>query len=308
MRYAAVTAAVVQGDVPVLYFSRGQQHLFQQALSDDDAPAQSFTSERSDWEDGPDQSSMHYYPDNPDVDMEPEPARAYGSSNRRIGGQSSSLNVGQRRGLHTSSMAKQQTKKGTPPNASKAGKRPNSGPKSAKLRQRAAAEDLRANVSPSRGPELPCIAYTTAEKYDLNAVSTILRKQGARFHLAFENESVDQALVVSQWNTDFAPLPFAQRPKDTFLGSLTGGTPEPPAAELEPSDGTESNPEFGHGRDGEIWVLQSGSFVTWGLSASEGKTFLREVIRAKNSFVEGGRIPDAEVQTEEVDFIVDVAE
>lgn len=64
-------------------------------------------------------------------------------------------------------------------------------------------------------------------------------------------------------------------------------------------------PGFGYGERGEIWVFGNGSFVTWGLTESEGESFLREVIRRKGAGVERGSMTRGEVEVEEVDFVVD---
>jgi uncharacterized Rmd1/YagE family protein len=53
-------------------------------------------------------------------------------------------------------------------------------------------------------------------------------------------------------------------------------------------------------------VFKSGSFVTWGLSRVQGAAFLRHVVRMGGrggGRVETGRYED--IQTEEVDFVVD---
>jgi uncharacterized Rmd1/YagE family protein len=64
-------------------------------------------------------------------------------------------------------------------------------------------------------------------------------------------------------------------------------------------------PGFGYGERGEIWVFGNGSFVTWGLTESEGESFLREVIRRKGAGVERGSMKRGEYEVEEVDFVVD---
>jgi uncharacterized Rmd1/YagE family protein len=62
---------------------------------------------------------------------------------------------------------------------------------------------------------------------------------------------------------------------------------------------------FGYGDRGEIWVFNSGSFVTWGLTEEEGRAFLREVIRRKGASVEVDPLTSSEYEVEEVDFVVD---
>jgi uncharacterized Rmd1/YagE family protein len=73
------------------------------------------------------------------------------------------------------------------------------------------------------------------------------------------------------------------------------------------NDGEVENEDetFGYGDRGEIWVFNSGSFVTWGLTLEEGKAFLRDVIRRKGPVVEVERLDSKEYQVEEVDFVVD---
>ena len=70
-------------------------------------------------------------------------------------------------------------------------------------------------------------------------------------------------------------------------------------------DGELHDVGFGYGDRGEIWVFNSGSFVTWGLTEEEGRAFLREVIRRKGGRIELERLASQDHEVEEVDFVVD---
>lgn len=65
------------------------------------------------------------------------------------------------------------------------------------------------------------------------------------------------------------------------------------------------------GREGEVFVFESGTFVLWGLGAKEAETFLRTVVRGQVSSAEGrgpgwvekGRYEEPEV--EELDYRIE---
>jgi len=70
-------------------------------------------------------------------------------------------------------------------------------------------------------------------------------------------------------------------------------------------DGDVHDMGFGYGDRGEIWVFNSGSFVTWGMTEEEGRAFLREVLRRKGAGIEVERLAVQDHEVEEVDFVVD---
>lgn len=196
-------------------------------------------------------------------------------------------------------------------------------PKSTKRRQALASQGLRSNPSPSRGPILECISYTTAERYDLTQLALELRRQGVVWDTAPEGHRNDQAIVISSWGRgqgnkgDDAPLDYesvtaqldpaieaaSTVSNNPFLSNQYASyTPPTPYQDVIPSQPR----QFEQGQNGEIWVFKSGSFVTWGLTAAEGRSFLREVIRNPSGNIEVSRHGD--VQTEEVDFVVDPTE
>ena len=71
------------------------------------------------------------------------------------------------------------------------------------------------------------------------------------------------------------------------------------------SEDSEEEGGFGYGERGEVWVFNSGSFVTWGLTEEEGRAFLRHVIRRKVANVERDSLPLKDYEVEEMDFVVD---
>lgn len=197
--------------------------------------------------------------------------------------------------------------------------------KSTKRRQALASQGLRSNPSPSRGPILECISYTTAERYDLTQLAFELRRQGVVWDTAPEGHRNDQAIVISSWGRaqgnkgdDDAPLDYesvsSQLDPTIEAASTVSNNPflsNQYATYAPPTPYQDAIPsaaprQFEQGQNGEIWVFKSGSFVTWGLSAAEGRSFLREVIRNPSGNIEISR--HGEVQTEEVDFVVDPTE
>jgi uncharacterized Rmd1/YagE family protein len=198
-------------------------------------------------------------------------------------------------------------------------------PKSTKRRQVIASQDLRSNPPPTRGPLLQCIAYSTAERYDLDKLAKQLRELNVKWSTALEeasntgalgvpgiSASSDQAIVISDWNTTNVLEDTTYEDRDHYQVASDLSHPEL----LNDNGGSSSTPtarhralaSFDQGQNGEIWVFRSGSFVTWGLTPAEGRRFLREVIRNPATVIEVGTLKFDRVQTEEVDFVVDSTE
>jgi uncharacterized Rmd1/YagE family protein len=157
---------------------------------------------------------------------------------------------------------------------------------------------------------LECISYSTAERYDLAALGVNLRACGIPFNLAPEGTNEDQAIVISlSSNTDSSATDAVDPTRvgsDTsfWLQAFSQPSAATSAASSSSSSALTTSNSFGQGQTGEIWVFKSGSFVTWGLSRVQGAAFLRHVIRMSGGQqVETGRYE--EIQTEEVDFVVD---
>ena len=169
-----------------------------------------------------------------------------------------------------------------------------------KRRLEAASQPLRNAPSSNRGPILQCIAHTTAEKYDLVGLGVVLRALGVRWEEVPEGDR-DRAFVIGPWKGRGGAERLI-RGKD--LRRVT-----PPALNTletqSDEEGELHDTSFGNGDRGEIWVFNSGSFVTWGMSEEDGRAFLREVIRRKGPIVEIERLPLADHEVEEVDFVVD---
>lgn len=231
---------------------------------------------------------------------------------------------------HNASIPKQsqfgkRTSSGTGPaisSAAQADPTRNATPKSTKRRQVIASQGLRSNPPPTRGPLLQCIAYSTAEKYDLDKLAVQLRGLDVKWSTVLEeasntgalgvpgiSASSDQAIVISDWNTTNVLEDTTYVERDQY-----GLAPDVSIVE---ETGFESNTaanrhralaSFDQGQNGEIWVFRNGSFVTWGLTPAEGRRFLREVIRNPATIVEVGTLNFGRVQTEEVDFVVDPTE
>lgn len=158
-----------------------------------------------------------------------------------------------------------------------------------KRRLEAISAPLRNNPAPTRGPILQCIAHTTAERYNLSSLGSVLRHLGVRWDEVPEGDH-DRALHIAPWKGRGG----AER--------LIRGKDLPPVNEEEVE---EADKGFDYGERGEIWVFNSGSFVTWGLTEEEGRAFLRDVIRHKGARVEEERLTADEYEVEEVDFVVD---
>lgn len=324
VRYAAVTKAVVQKTSPVLYFSRGQKRLFHQALSEDDEAPLDLEQGVKEKTHG-DKGTYRHSPTENSVDSEPEPYRAFGQISKPITGASPfSLHRGQTRRFHASvsrhaemDPSNNNRRRNEPNNnnghANKM-RKPKATGKSAKRRQALASQDLRSGVSPSRSPVMQCLAYASAERYDLVGVATELNRQEVPFTLAFEQDRADQAIVVSGWNFGVGAGQDSRQQEAASLKKLADEaarraqvTRASNAAmyheETTPShDLVQMNQQS---KDSEIWIFKSGSIVTWGMSATEGWTFIRNVIRSEHTPIEFGPVPFQKVQTEEVDYAMD---
>ncbi|WVR06995.1 hypothetical protein IAU60_004033 [Kwoniella sp. DSM 27419] len=172
-----------------------------------------------------------------------------------------------------------------------------------KRRLEAASQPLRNAASHTRGPVLQCIAHTTAERYDLLTLGSVLRLLGVRWDEVPEGDR-ERAFVIGPWKGR-GGAERLMRGKDVRR-TTTVKTPELEWVEAEEDDPRDvRDMGFGYGERGEIWVFNSGAFVTWGLTEEEGRAFLREVIRRKGSNVEVNRLAPQDYEVEEVDFVVD---
>lgn len=186
-----------------------------------------------------------------------------------------------------------------------------------------ASQDLRSNPPPTRGPLLQCIAYSTAEKYDLDKLAAQLRDLDVKWSTVLEeasntgawgvpgiSASSDQAIVISDWNTTNVLEDTSYEERDNYGVASDLSQAERPEMESSPilSPKHRALAAFDQGQHGEIWVFRNGSFVTWGLTPAEGRRFLREVIRNPATIIEVGTFKFDLVQTEEVDFVVDPTE
>jgi uncharacterized Rmd1/YagE family protein len=177
--------------------------------------------------------------------------------------------------------------------------KPSATHKPPKRRLEAASQPLR-NWTPTRGPVLPVIAHTSAEKYDLINLGVVLRSLGVPWNEVPEQDK-DRAFVIGPWKGRGGAerLISGKDIRRTTVYTTEEGAVE--EADEQDEDG------FAFGKRGEIWVFGNGSFVTWGLTEEEGKAFLREVIRRKGANVESERLPAKEYEIEEMDFVVDPA-
>lgn len=149
---------------------------------------------------------------------------------------------------------------------------------------------------------LQCIAHTTAERYDLVSLGIALRSLGVRWDEVPEGDR-ERAFVIGPWKGRGGAERLISG-KD-----IRRVTPPPPApvpldSEID-EEGEMHDMGFGYGDRGEIWVFNSGSFVTWGMTEEAGRAFLREVIRRKGSGIEVERLAVQDHEVEEVDFVVD---
>jgi uncharacterized Rmd1/YagE family protein len=301
-------------ETPVLYFSRGQNTLFKRALAEDDSakPIDSDIVSQS-----TQKSHTQAYPVvDGNFEADPEPARAYGQLGKSGSRRRFMPNFfEQRRAYHSSSASTQQQNQKNRPPRSPAGK-PKNNAKSAKRRQAIASQDLRSSRSDTRSPVMQCIAYSTAERYDLVAIARELNRQEVAFTLAFEQDRTDQAIVVSGWNFGLGAGADVRTEEARSLAKLAEEAARRKDSnapvDVIPSSADHTThdpvPTYEQGKEGEIWIFKSGSFVTWGMSHAEGRTFIREVVRNKRTKIEAGPIPHHDIQTEEVDFVTDPSE
>ena len=144
---------------------------------------------------------------------------------------------------------------------------------------------------------MSCIAHTTAEKYNLINLGIVLRSLGVRWDEVPEGDR-ERAFVIGPWKGRGG----AER-------IVSGKDLKPVLEDDVDVDRAQTSAEqdlgFGYGERGEIWVFNSGSFVTWGLTDEEGRAFLRDVIRRRGSGVEVERLVAQDLEVEEVDFVVD---
>ena len=161
-----------------------------------------------------------------------------------------------------------------------------------KKRLEAASIPLRNASSNTRGPVLQCIAHTTSERIDLVNLGLTLQNLGVRWDEVPEGDK-ERAIVIGPWKGRGG----AER--------LIRGLDVKRVNHVEDDFEDVENMGFGNGDRGEIWVFNSGSFVTWGLSEEEGRAFLREILRRKSSRVEFEKFDSLEHQVEEMDFVVD---
>lgn len=171
-----------------------------------------------------------------------------------------------------------------------------------KRRLEAASQPLRIHT-PTRGNVLPCIAHTSADRYDLINLGVVLKSLGVSWNEVPEQDK-DRALVIGPWKGRGGAERLISG-KD--LRRTTVYTPEESGANNVDEMEDYGDGGFQYGDRGEIWVFGNGSFVTWGLTEEEGKAFLREVIRRKGANVESERLSAKEYEIEEMDFVVDPA-
>lgn len=203
------------------------------------------------------------------------PARTYASSAKDSNASSSGSNSGSRK-------SNRQVPTHKPP----------------KRRLEAASQPLRIST-PTRGPTLPCIAHTSADKYDLLKLGYTLHQLGVSWNEVPEQDK-DRAFVIGPWKGRGGAERLISG-KDIRRTTV----PDDPETSLleEAEEGDDDG--FAYGKRGEIWVFGNGSFVTWGLTEEEGKAFLRDVIRRKGANIESERIAAKEHEIEEMDFVVD---
>ncbi|GAA5973188.1 hypothetical protein JCM11641_006312 [Rhodosporidiobolus odoratus] len=125
---------------------------------------------------------------------------------------------------------------------------------------------LRTSPAKGRPADGRVIALTTAESYDTAALLERLQSQGL---LDGAVNVLGEAILLPRWF-----------PADSTFFDAEGAA-EPGSAEA-----------------GEVYVFESGTVVSWGLSMAATETFLRKIIRGEgNGFVEEGRyaVPETEV-------------
>jgi len=167
-----------------------------------------------------------------------------------------------------------------------------------KRRLEAASQPLRNAPSVTRGPVLQCVAHTTADKYNLVNLGVTLRGLGVRWEEVPEGDR-ERAIVIGPWKGRGGAERLI---RGLDVRQMNNNSNESSEYYEEEDD---ANMGFGYGDRGEIWVFNSGSFVTWGMSEEEGRAFLRNIIRRKGSAVEVGRLDPRDHEVEEMDFVVD---
>jgi uncharacterized Rmd1/YagE family protein len=167
-----------------------------------------------------------------------------------------------------------------------------------KRRLEAASQPLRIST-PTRGPTLPCIAHTSADKYDLLKLGYTLHQLGVSWNEVPEQDK-DRAFVIGPWKGRGGAERLISG-KDIRRTTVPEDLENSLLEEVDEGD----DDGFAYGKRGEIWVFGNGSFVTWGLTEEEGKAFLRDVIRRKGANIESERIAAKEHEIEEMDFVVD---
>jgi uncharacterized Rmd1/YagE family protein len=176
--------------------------------------------------------------------------------------------------------------------------RPSPTHKPPKRRLEAASQPLRIST-PTRGPTLPCIAHTSADRYDLLKLGYTLHQLGVSWNEVPEQDK-DRAFVIGPWKGRGGAERLISG-KDVRRTTVPEDLEHSLLEEVDEGD----DDGFAYGKRGEIWVFGNGSFVTWGLTEEEGKAFLRDVIRRKGANIESERIAAKEHEIEEMDFVVD---
>ncbi|KAA1105252.1 hypothetical protein PGTUg99_020803 [Puccinia graminis f. sp. tritici] len=140
--------------------------------------------------------------------------------------------------------------------------------------------DLKEGSEPSSGrPTRPIgkvIAYSTAEEYDLRTLPKRLDEAGYPRSTRMFNV-LGEAIWLPQW-----PPPCS--------------SPDSPPATKDPIN-----------RNGEIFVFESGSFVSWGISSEEAAKFLKTIIRPTTETVKLANLlevnPSRIPEKETVDYL-----
>lgn len=158
-------------------------------------------------------------------------------------------------------------------------------------------------------PDGQAIAFSTAERYDIDA----LRKALWNKNLLGRGDGKDavnlmgEAIWIPSWPLPPPPGSSMNGSSETFDDShghqdQNGGAGSNHPSALSPSPGTA-------GEAGEIFVFETGSFVSWHMTEAEALSFVREVLRGNDGTeppVEVERYP--EMQTEAMDFTVQSGE
>jgi hypothetical protein len=119
----------------------------------------------------------------------------------------------------------------------------------------------------SAAPELQqACAYTTAEAYDLDVLREQLERRGMRPCM------LDDEVLHLRW----PPLPSCD--------AASADAAIPPTALAQ--------------QQGDVLILRSGSYVTWGLAPEQSRRVLRAVIRTRRRGAGGGGAVEAPVERE----------